>query len=432
MGNGPSDNSTRERGLAMSVPTTQQSGHSLFTGRIGTPAPSTMTNDELAGLFRNLCGIEMTDANSPHRLLRLVEYETRPDVINHATLRLLQIVQQANPSIPEPYIKWMSDRILNACNEMLSQRHPQTPVPPPVLPPVPLPSYTPAPLTEFAGLPSVLRRPVVYRPRNDAAQIAIGIGSLLVMLFVIGAGVVIFANPRPTIKPNSVSPPEGSSPPRPVINDGEDSRAPLAIDVPGKPPKPVVVTPDRRAQTHRHLKDAVARIRESLFDLGDEYAKRAHTTDPTCKEAGAVVILSGYVRQYTKLADEARKALNGNNIVNLGKGKGECAFIEQGDGWVMFRVKGENKRFTIQELNNLPGVRFRITRQFLDNAAKPANDLILGSYQYVHGLDPDGVPLPPAVNPIPDRWMKATRSPDAITREQAGMLLELPRLELYK
>ena len=415
-------------------PTPAQTGYSLFTGHSGAPVPGPIASDDIAGLFRNLCGIEMTDANSPHRLLRLAEYETRPDVINHETLRLLQIVQQASPSIPEPYIKWMSDRIRDACNAMLSQVPPQRVVSPPVPPPVPSPtaSCPPTRSAEVAGLPNVHCRPVAYRPRNDVAQIALGIGSLLIMLFVVGFGLWVFANPRFPIESDPVSPPLVTPPPTPAINTGGGDATPPPVDVPITPPRPVVVTPDRRAQAHKQLKDAVAKIRQSLFDLGDEYAKKARATDPTCKEAEAVVIVNGYVRQYTRLADDARKALNGNDSVNLGKGRGECAFIEQGDDWVMFRVKGENKRFTIKELNNLLGVRFRITRQFLDNASNPANDLILGSYQYIHGLDPDGLPLRPGVNTIPERWLKAARSTDAITREQAEMLLELPRLELHK
>jgi hypothetical protein len=415
-------------------PTTPQTGHSLFTGRIGTAAPSTTSSDDIAGLFRNLCGIEMTDTSSPARLLRLAEYETRPDVINHATLRLLQIVQQASPSIPEPYIKWMSDRIRDACNAMLSQVPPQRVVSPPVPPPVPLPtaSCPPVPPAEFPGLPSVVRRPVVYQPRNDVAQIALGIGSLLIMLFVIGFGVVVFANPRPTIVHKPLPPTPGRTPDDTAIqpfggNPVEPSNAGQK-----RLPEPVVAKPDGRAQALRHLKNAVAKIRQSLFDVGEEHARKAYKADPSCKEAEAVVLVSRYVREYTRLADEARKALNGSNVVDLGKGKGECAFIEQGDDWVTFRVKGKNTRFTNQELSNILGLRFRITRQFLDNASNPGNDLILGAYQYIHGLDPDGVPLPAGANPIPDRWVKATHSPDAKTREQAGTFLELPRLELHK
>jgi hypothetical protein len=68
----------------------------------------------------------------------------------------------------------------------------------------------------------------------------------------------------------------------------------------------------------------------------------------------------------------------------------------------------------------------------LDNAANPASDLILGAYQYLQRLDREGLRLPEGVNPIPDRWVVAARSPDAITREQAGLLMELPRLKLHE
>jgi hypothetical protein len=285
---------------------------------------------------------------------------------------------------------------------------------------------------ELSGPPIVLRRPVVYRSGNDVAQIALGIGSLLIMLIVIGFGVVVFANPRPTIVHKPLPPAPVRTPDDTVLQSFGGNPGGSFDGGKTRPPEPIVVKADGRTQALRHLKDAIAKIKDGMFDVGEEHARKAYKADPTFKEAKAVVLVSRYVREYTRLADEARKALNGNNVVNLGKGKGECAFIEKGDDWVMFRVNGENKRFTIQELNNLSGVRFRITRQFLDNASNPGNDLILGSYQYVNGLDPDGVPLRPGVNPIPERWVKATHSPDATTREQAGMLLELPRLELHK
>ena len=197
-------------------------------------------------------------------------------------------------------------------------------------------------------------------------------------------------------------------------------------------PTPIVANTERRAQALGHLKDAVAKIKAGLFEAGEDHARTAYKADPACAEAKAVVLVSGYVRQYTTLADQARQALNENNVVDLGPGKGECAFIEKGDGWVTFRVNGKNTRFTDQELSTIPGLRFRITRQFLDNASNPGNDLILGAYQYIHCLDPDGKPLGARLNPIPDRWVKATHSPDATTRDQAAQMLELSRLELHK
>jgi len=95
-------------------------------------------------------------------------------------------------------------------------------------------------------------------------------------------------------------------------------------------------------------------------------------------------------------------------------------------------VRGENKRFTVQEINSRPGVRFRITSGYLDNAAEPGNDLILGSYQYVHGLDAGGLPRQKDDQSAPDRWVKASRSRTATVREQAQLLLKLPPLGLLK
>jgi hypothetical protein len=415
-------------------PTTTRTVHSSFTGRIGTPALSPMTTDDIASLFRNLCGIELSDVNSPHRLLRLVEHEVRRDVINHAALCRLQDVLRASPSIPESHIKWMSDRVTDACNAMLSQVPPPALVSPPAPPPVPsaaVSSSAASPM-EFPGPPIVLRRPVVYRSGNDVAQIALGIVSLFVIVFVVGFGAVVFANPAPKVPRKRLPPTPVRTTEDTVIQTVGGNPAEPSNEGQKRPPKPIVAKADGRAQALRHLKDAVAKIKDSLFDVGEEYARKAYKADPTCAEANAVLLVSGYVREYTRLADEARKALNGSNTFNLGPSKGECAFIEQGDGWVTFRVNGKNTRFTDQELSNIKGLRFRITRQFLDNASNPGNDLILGAYQYIHCLDPDGKPLGSRLNPIPDRWVRATHCPDAITREHAAQMLELPRLELHK
>jgi hypothetical protein len=425
----------------MYVPT-PQSGYSLFTGRTGTPTSSTMTNDELTSLFRNLCGIEMTDANSPHRLLRLAEYERRSEVINHATLRLLQLVQQASPSIPEPYVRWMSDRIVNACNAMLSQADPRWMAPLPLPPPVPPPAATcpPVPPEDSPGPPIVLRKPVVYRPSHDGAQLALGAVSLLVVVIGIGFGAIVFT-PQTRPSPPPRKPPKPSyvatvptTPKPPIHSGGGKASRPSNLNSLPVPKRPPVHggTGDLRGAL-RHLQEAVAEIKKGRFDAGEEYAAKARRADPTCKEADAVVLVSQYVRQYTKLADEALASLDGSSIVDLGPDKGECLFIEKGDDWVKFRVNFKNERFTMQELSNLPGVRFRITRQFLDNNAhNPGNNLILGAYQYIHGLDSNGVVQRKSVNPIPDCWGKAARSSNVITREQAAMLLELPRLELHQ
>jgi hypothetical protein len=129
------------------------------------------------------------------------------------------------------------------------------------------------------------------------------------------------------------------------------------------------------------------------------------------------------------LADDARQALNGNNVVNLGAKWGQGAFVEQDADSVTFRVRGKNKRFTVAELDAIPGARFRITAAFLDNAAIPANDLILGAYQFVRQLDDEGIVVRRGAV-APSRWLKATNSQDQTTAEQARLLLKLAELKL--
>ena len=407
--------------------------HSLPMGR--GDQPSTMTNDDLDSLFRNLCGIEMTDANRPHRLLRLTEHEARPDVINQAALRLLQVIQQASPSIPEPYVKWMSDRVLTACNMMLSAAEPRAPVLTPVLQPAPPPVPQPSVVSPRWDPPVVRTTPYYRRPTISAGEIVLGVVSLVVVLLGIGFGLFVFTNPRPSPKSQTTRTPSPPSPTPLALPQGGGRPSPTPSPSPVPMPQPITEGDGGGGKNEAlaHLKTAVSKLRQGLLDVGMDYARKAWKEPRYREAADTVQLVSGYLKQYARLSDEALHALNNNNLeVDLGPEYGKCAFVDKGDGWIKFRVNGMNRQFSIQELTNLVGVRFRITSGYLDNASNPANDLILGSYQYVHGLDDKGVPARKGVNPIPNRWVTASQTGDPTTRDQAALMLKLPPLELVK
>jgi hypothetical protein len=175
------------------------------------------------------------------------------------------------------------------------------------------------------------------------------------------------------------------------------------------------------------VKAALANVRKGFFDEADLDAQKALMAAPECDEAQAMRLAIAYVRQYSPLADEAMAALNENNVVDLGPKHGKGAFISRGDdGSITFQVKGRSKKFASNELEKIPGFRFRVTRDFLDNATNPANDLILGSYHLVSKLDGDGDVDPKgAIEAARKRWRKAAESGDEQSDEQAGLLQKL-------
>jgi hypothetical protein len=225
-------------------------------------------------------------------------------------------------------------------------------------------------------------------------------------------------------------------PPVPVVVPGGGG----AVEtVPGQAPESPPVSPrpappkrpGRIADAQSHLKNAVINLRKGFFDEADLDANKALAASPGLDEAEAMRLTAAYVRQYTGLAEDARKSLNGNNVVDLGPKWGKGAFIEQDAETVTFRVRGKNKRFSVAELDAIPGARFRITAAFLDNAENPVNDLILGAYQFVRQLDADGMVVRRG-NEIPSRWLKASVSQDQTTTEQARLLLRLAELKLHE
>ena len=278
----------------------------------------------------------------------------------------------------------------------------------------------------------VLRPPAARRRTASNAEIVLGVLSLLVIAGGIGFGVMVFTGRKKPpaaarVTPAAVEKAASRARAQPEWvsqDDGGAERSPAD-------PKPAP-DPGQREEAIEHLKEAVTKMRRGLFDVAQDSAGKAAKADPTLKkQAKAMWHVGEYAKRYQPLSEQALESLDGSSEVNLGPGREKCLFVGRDGDTITFRVDGKNERFTIPQLSGLPGVRFRITSRFLDNAREPGNDLILGAVQYVNGLDPDGVPLRKGVNPIPDRWAKAMKSPQATTRQHAEAMLELSRLELH-
>jgi len=265
------------------------------------------------------------------------------------------------------------------------------------------------------------------RSAFDANNIASLIG-VLAMLFIMGVVFTLFVNQwwediKPKKVPNAL----------PIVAPDEP------IDVPkgaGKslPPKRVqaeVAAPlNVNKEAFQHVKQAVENCRKGNFKEADSDAQKALKINPRFEEAKTVRILIGYAKQYPKLATDAENALNGNCEVDLGSKYGKALFIEKDDQSVTFRTKGQNKRFSRKELQGIPGVRFRITQQFLGNADNNANDLILGAFQFLRHVDANGNDLPAGIDSTPSHWKKATESQVKESREHAKLLIKLSTMKL--
>ena len=389
---------------------------------------------DIPTLFQQLCGIDTADAYVPHRLLRLNPTERNAQVINQMATHILSQVHSASGRIPAPQLQWMTQQVMDARNAMLAQCEPQSkspptipPAPPPVPPPVPEGRQYQPPVAS----PPIIVRPTVHRSGSaSAAETTLGVLGIVAMLTAASFLGFLFRDQLFGSRESRVKP----RPPSPVVVPVGGGAAETTPDQPppSPPPKPKPAPPGqpgRIADAKSHIKSAFNNLRKGFFDEADLDAQKALAAAPGLDEAEAMRLTAAYVRQYTGLADAARKALNGNNVVNLGAKWGQGAFVDQDADSVTFRVRGKNKRFTVADLDAIPGARFRITAAFLDNAAIPANDLILGAYQFVRQLDDEGIVVRRGAA-APSRWLKAADSQDQTTAEQARLLLKLAELKL--
>jgi hypothetical protein len=394
---------------------------------------------DIHALFQQCCGIDTADVAVPHKLLRLNASERNAHVINQVATKLLTQVQSAAGTIPPPQLQWMTQQVINARNAMLVQCGSQVQSPP-TMPPVPPPvpqghqyqsqHQSPAYQAPVANPPIVVRTAVRRSGNASGAETALGVVGIIVMLTAAGFLGFLFRDqlfgptkarvvprpPSPVVVPNGVG-----------AVETVPAQAPESQTVRPRPAPPA--RPGRIADAQSHIKNAFSNLRKGFFDEADLDAQKALAAAPGLDEAEAMGLTAAYVRQYSGLAEDARKSLNGNNVVDLGPKWGTGAFIEMDEKSVTFRVLGKNKPFTFAELDAIPGARFRITAAFLDNAALPVNDLILGAYQFVRQLDAKGIVVRRG-DEIPSRWLKASASEDQATAEQARLLLKLAELKL--
>jgi hypothetical protein len=385
---------------------------------------------DIPTLFQQLCGIDTADAYVPHRLLRLNPTERNAQVINQMATHILSQVHSASGRIPAPQLQWMAQQVMDARNAMLAQCEPQSKSPP-TIPPAPPPVPHGRQYQPPVAAPPIIVRPTVHRTGSgSAAETTLGVLGIVAMLTAASFLGFLFRDQLFSSRKSRVT---SRQPSRVVVPDGGGAEETASDQPPPSPtPKPKPTPPGqpgRVAEAQSHIKSALSNLRKGFFDEADLDAQKALAAAPGLDEAEAMRLTAAYVRQYTGLADDARQALNGNNVVNLGAKWGQGAFVEQDADSVTFRVRGKNKRFTVAELDAIPGARFRITAAFLDNAAIPANDLILGAYQFVRQLDDEGIVVRRGAV-APSRWLKATNSQDQTTAEQARLLLKLAELKL--
>lgn len=168
---------------------------------------------------------------------------------------------------------------------------------------------------------------------------------------------------------------------RHVVYDKSDRREQTS-------PTPVVRSLDHTERADALVIESLAAAREGLFVKANDLAQEAIRLCPEHPAATGAWYLAAYAQQYPKLADEAMERLNGD--VDLGPKYGIAAFIERNGDTYTFRCRGGNRKFTSRQLGAMNGVRFRITRQFLDNAENPANELILAAVHYLKRIDTSG------------------------------------------
>jgi len=216
---------------------------------------------------------------------------------------------------------------------------------------------------------------------------------------------------------------ESAPTPRPTATGGGKPAAPLPVCGPTKvTPKPAVAG-DSRAMLEQSLKLA----REGSFTEAQRVAERALKQLPD--ESEGLCYIAAYAEQYSNLADQARLALNGSSEVDLGSPYGKAQFVDQTADDITFFSKGKHKKFSIKEFNSRKGVRFRITRDFLDNASNPANDLILGSYQFLMLVNDNGEKNGSGnVDAAEHRFRKAINSGDPVSAEQGTLMLKAVKL----
>ena len=374
----------------------------------------TMDNKSAHKLLCHLLQLNPVHPLTANSILRLPPYERNPDVIDQAARWCFSQVQDIpQPRDPITY-NWMFQRIAAASMEMLNnaaqyRQQPLAAISPPLVPVPPVVPTVIPPLRE--DLPVMIRTTVRRSRTGFKLDNIVGLMSIVVMLGIAGLSIGWFVKQstaglmKPRTAPRLAVVPPAKPPVVPLGKGGAAHPKPQPAPQQQVPPP---VRLQNTAAAEEHITNAIKNARQGSFDEADRDAQKALRAAPGFQEAAAVRFLVAYQRQYSDLADKALDALNGNNVVFLGKKYGDVAFIERNGDSITFRVPGRNKAFTVKELNGTPGVRFGITKQFLDNAQNPANNLILGAWHFITQQTSDGlVNTEGSRRAARDYWQKA-------------------------
>ena len=385
----------------------------------------TMDNKSAHKLLCHLLQLNPGHPLTANSILRLPPHERNPDVIDQAARWCFSQVQ----GIPQPRdpitYNWMFQRIAGASMEMLNnatqyRQQPLAAISPPLVPVPPVVPTVIPPLRE--DLPIIIRTTVRRSRTGFKLDNIVGLISIVVMLGIAGLWFELM-KPRTAPRPRPAVVPPAKRPVVPLGNGWAAHPKPQPAPQPQVPPP---VRLQNTAAAEEHITNAIKNARQGSFDEADRDAQKALRAAPGFQEAAAVRFLVAYQRQYSDLADEALDALNGNNVVFLGTKYGDVAFIERNGNSITFRVPGRNKAFTVKELNGTPGVRFGITKQFLDNAQNPANNLILGAWHFITQQTSDGlVDTDGSRRAARDCWQKAVLFGNPDIGEHATQMITL-------
>lgn len=307
---------------------------------------------------------------------------------------------------------------------------------PPPRPPVYVPPVPPA-----HSEPQLVIRPHVPRRRSrfDLESLASTIGALLLCALVI-AGVGLFVNQWwkdvSTIKSgvgDAKPSPALLRSTAPVVKTGgglpaadDNNQAPDGATA-GK----AAAAPGDKPTAREQLEAAVKHAREGSFDAALLAADKAKKEMPD--ESQGLKLMVAYVQQYSKLADDARLALNASSEIDLGPKYGKVQFIEQDDKQIKFFAKGRHETLPLHKFDALTEARFRMTRDYLDRARNPANDLILGSYNFLRKVAADGkVDATTSLGEAERRFRKAIEGGDPMSSEQGTFMLKALQADLRK
>lgn len=380
-----------------------------------------MTPSDPRHVLCTLLGVAPVDLAVPCQILKLSPYERNPAVIDQAARVCFARVQAAQHQVSPEDLQWMMQVVADARLAMLNAAgsgQPRAHFSPPAVPPQwPMPA---------AREPEIVIRTPVARRRSglDMENVVGAMGSLLMCgALVLGVGMFIklwWADvPRQPPKP-----------PKPLVVEPPPHRPPVVpgggpTTGEGKPkPSPVMqITDEQRAAARENLQQAIQMGRNGSFEEARRLAQRASRAMPD--ESEGVILMTEYVEQYSGLADAAQQALNGSSEVDLGGRWGKAQFVEQDADSITFFVSGQHKRFTQVEFKGIKGVRFRLTRDYLDRAANPANDLILGAYEVLMRVNESGLlNKPGSLDAAQRRFRKAIELGDSEVVESGSVMIK--------